>query len=381
MQAIFKTELPSDKLLDAAIRRRRQLNEERNQRIFDPKVRTLGVNVQALEQQIKEKNDSKRTEKERDEAFGRMMRQTNTILEHLDIEAAERHRAHAKALNDFRNQHQKPNQRRDYDLYDPTALKKDKPARVDDEDERIGVSSLQRFEGEDLANEERRRLQKRQMETWAKESAWEKRMQMLKQQEEQRLYEDFQKDIDDKVIHLRQAVEEAKLQQIKADAGFNQHLAALKRQRELEQRRLEEELNRQEVIQQVNGEFLTERPDVFNIGAGHQVRVDLFKGITAEQKEHILRTQEQQRTEAQARREQQRREEEAASKIETANRRAALLLEREKLRQERAEAIRMREHNKQQGIESRKRLQHLDQVVYTNTPTKDYFMQFNTTSR
>ncbi|KAJ3186343.1 Protein Tax-1 [Gaertneriomyces sp. JEL0708] len=381
MQAIFKTELPSDKLLDAAIRRRRQLNEERNQRIFDPKVRTLGIDVQALEQQIKEKNESKRTEKERDEAFGRMMRQTNTILEHLDLEAAERQRAHAKALNDFRNQHQKPNQRRDYDLYNPTALKNDKPARVGDEDERIGVSSLQRFEGEDLANEERRRLQKRQMETWAKESAWEKRMQMLKQQEEQRLYEDFQKDIDDKVIHLRQAVEDAKVQQIKADAGFNQHLAALKRERELEQRRLEEELNRQEIIQQVNGEFLTERPDVFNIGAGHQVRVDLFKGITAEQKEHILRTQEQQRAEAQARREQQRREDEAASKIETANRRAALLLEREKLRQERAEAIKMREHNKQQGIESRKRLQHLDQVVYTNTPTKDYFMQFNTTSR
>jgi hypothetical protein len=51
------------------------------------------------------------------------------------------------ALNEFRGMHQNPDSRREFDLYDPDGLKKDKPARVSDDDPRCGVSSLQKFEG------------------------------------------------------------------------------------------------------------------------------------------------------------------------------------------------------------------------------------------
>jgi len=52
-----------------------------------------------------------------------------------------------RALNEFRSLHQQPDSRREFDLYDPDYLKKDKPARVSDDDPRCGISSIQRFEG------------------------------------------------------------------------------------------------------------------------------------------------------------------------------------------------------------------------------------------
>lgn len=36
--------------------------------------------------------------------------------------------------------HQQPDGRREWDLYDPDALKKDKPARVHDDDPRLTIS-------------------------------------------------------------------------------------------------------------------------------------------------------------------------------------------------------------------------------------------------
>ena len=54
------------------------------------------------------------------------------------LEARQQHdiRELDKALNEFRALHQQPSGRREWDLYDPDYLKKDKPARVSDDDPR-----------------------------------------------------------------------------------------------------------------------------------------------------------------------------------------------------------------------------------------------------
>lgn len=40
--------------------------------------------------------------------------------------------------------------------------------------------------------------------------------------------------------------------------------------RESQQKAYESELNTREILNQVNGPFLTEKPDVFHISAGHK---------------------------------------------------------------------------------------------------------------
>jgi hypothetical protein len=66
------------------------------------------------------------------------------------------------------------NRRREYDLSDPSALRSEPPTRIGDFDARIGASSLQRFDGEDLAAGERRKTQLAQQMRWCESQAKEK---------------------------------------------------------------------------------------------------------------------------------------------------------------------------------------------------------------
>ena len=71
-------------------------------------------------------------------------------------------RALDKSINDFRSEHQRPEDRREFDIYDPDSKKKDQPARVSDDDPRCGISGLQMFLGEDLNEKARKKLQQEQ---------------------------------------------------------------------------------------------------------------------------------------------------------------------------------------------------------------------------
>ncbi|KAL2914447.1 hypothetical protein HK105_206014 [Polyrhizophydium stewartii] len=378
---MYKVEILGDNLQAAAIQRRKRLDEERKQRIFNPRVRVLGIDLQALDEQIQIKNEIKSIEKERNDAMDHTSKINNEILQLMDDQVAQARRHKMQQMNEFRRDFQQPFQRRDFDLYDPKALEKDLPARIDDEDERIGVSSLQRFEGEDLAVEGRIRLQKEQMKVWANEQVYEKERRRQEELNEKKKYEEFQKNINDKMTALQSAVDLAHRERARLDNEYNLALAAEKKRREQQQKAYETDLNTREILNHINGVFLTERPDVFNIGGGHKVRVDLFKGITPEQNQAILDMQERQRHEQQQRRSRKQFEEERWAVQEAANARALELLERERIRKVKERAIEMRKENEAKAVEDKRRKEYIDKVLYTNPPQDAYFEQFNTTSR
>ena len=85
----------------------------------------------------------------------------------LDKRQEHDQREFQRALNDFRALHQQPDARREWDLQDPDALKKDKPARVSDDDPRCGPASIQKFDGEDLNSQARRKYQQEQLREWS----------------------------------------------------------------------------------------------------------------------------------------------------------------------------------------------------------------------
>ena len=68
---MFKFDLPIDYKEAAAIERRRNMEEQRKSRIFNAKVRTIGVDLQALEQQDRDRKEMEAREKQRSEAFGK----------------------------------------------------------------------------------------------------------------------------------------------------------------------------------------------------------------------------------------------------------------------------------------------------------------------
>lgn len=71
-----------------------------------------------------------------------------------------------RVLNEYRFLYQQPSSRREFDLNDPNAKKKDLPARMSDDDPRCGASSLQKFVGEDLTKKSREKFQQEQMRSW-----------------------------------------------------------------------------------------------------------------------------------------------------------------------------------------------------------------------
>jgi phytoene dehydrogenase-like protein len=113
-------------------------------------------------------------------------KQTNQLLEELDAQVEKQRRANAKRIDEYRREMQKKEDRRDFDLYDPERLRKDPPLRVNDEDPTLGVASLKRFEGEDLSQKERLKLQKEQMRLWVQEQMYEKEQLNRRIEEEQR---------------------------------------------------------------------------------------------------------------------------------------------------------------------------------------------------
>ncbi len=111
------------------------------------------------------------------------------------------------AVNEFRFLHQHPSSRREWDLYDPEGLKKDKPARVSDDDPRCGISSMQKFEGEDLNSKARNKYQSEQMRGWAAQQMREKKQAEENQKKADQLYNLKMKELDQRAQELQSAEE------------------------------------------------------------------------------------------------------------------------------------------------------------------------------
>ncbi|KAH9273025.1 hypothetical protein BASA83_004590 [Batrachochytrium salamandrivorans] len=302
----------------------------------------------------------------------------------MDEHVIKARRHQLKQTNQFRQDFQQPHQRRDYDLYDPKALQKDHSAREIDGSgvsKEINISSLQRFEGEDLAAKTRLNLQKDQMRVWANEQVYEKERRSQEELDEKRRYEQFQKNITDKMSVLQHSVEVAHRDQACLDREYNMSMAAEKRRKEQQDKVYETELNTREILSHVNGAFLTEKSDMLNTSGSHKVCVSQFKGNTVEQNSKIMEAQQQQRMDHQKLRAAQIDEDERWAIQDTMYSRTMNLLERQKTRSAREKAILIRKENEAKAIQDKDRKRYIDKVLYTNQPQDSYFNQFNTTSR
>jgi hypothetical protein len=130
----------------------------------------------------------------------------------------------SRALNEFRALHQQPNSRREWDLSDPDYLRKDKPARVHDDDPRCGISGMQKFDGEDLNQKARAQFMGEQHREWCEQQAHEKDQARRRQEEADRLYELKMRELDQRAMELQQAEEQCRQALDCAQADYNHAL-------------------------------------------------------------------------------------------------------------------------------------------------------------
>jgi len=379
---MYKLDLPVDMRESAAIDRRRIREQQRQSRIFNARVRTIGVDVQSLEEQVNERKWMEEQERRRHEAFAQDMVRNDKVALLLQDRQENDIKELDQSVNEFRLKHQRPEDRREFDIYDPEGKKKDKPARVSDDDPRCGVSSLQKFLGEDLNEDARKKLQQEQHREWIKQQMNEKAQEEANLKQSNRLCDLKAIEVDQRAKDLAQAEQDCRTAINLATKDYNLALARERKAKEDNQKQQTLEDNLTEISNQIYSDTLTENPAVAGSAFGsHRVITDRWKGMSPAEINSIRYTQQQQIEEKQRLQEQENQTNEKWSKQTLNNSKAALLLEHQQERLQKELKKKQAEENLRLSAEQKARLEHLNKEVYSNVPTAAYFMQFNTSSR
>ncbi|XP_038604118.1 RIB43A-like with coiled-coils protein 1 [Tachyglossus aculeatus] len=379
---MYKADIQPERKEAAAIEARRNQEKQRQSRIFNVRNRVIGVDVEALNGQVDERKRREAAERAREEAFDAERVQCDLVAQMLEREQAERARRLARGIQEFREREQQPESRREFDLNDPAGLQKALPARVGDDDPRCGPASLQLFAGEALSGPAQQRLQREQ-----------NRKDLVRQRAERQRAEaegkyaavlDDKKriELDLRAAHLAELEEACRRAKDLAVANFNRAQAAETAEQRRLARQQEDDDNLAEIYNHLTGDLLTENPQAARSElAPHRVVPDRWKGMSPEQQAAIHRAQESQRQDGRRRREQERQLEAEWEHQRQLGARAALELERRQ--RELAQRLRRGQdlYNQQLAQEQRAHKEYLDKVVYTNQPTAQYHLQFNSSSR
>ncbi|XP_071960398.1 RIB43A-like with coiled-coils protein 2 [Antedon mediterranea] len=379
---MYKLDLPIDLKEQAATERRRNHEQQRQSRIFNSKVRTIGVDVQSLNEQVHDHKLRMQRENQRHEAFASDMKRNDMIAELLQKRQEQDIRNLNSAMVEFRSLHQQPDAAREWDLNDPDGKKKDKPARVHDDDPRCGISSLQKFDGEDLNSKARQNLMQEQMREWTKKQKAERDLQNKRQTEADRLYDLHRREMDQRAVELTQAEMDCRRNINQSVKDYNKALADEKAEKERLKTQQDLDDNFTEIVNNVNGDMLTENPDVAQSAFGpHRVITDRWKGMSPEEIEEVRRTQDLQRQENKRIKEEEEERNKEWDQQRLTDARAGILMDREQDRLRKALEKDQADENRRLSAEQRSHKDYLDNEVYTNKPTAQFFQQWNTSSR
>ncbi|KAL5960454.1 RIB43A-like with coiled-coil protein 2 [Taenia solium] len=379
---MYKVILPVDRKEAAAIERRRIAEEQRKARIFNERIRLIGVDESALAQQVKDKREREEHERCRDIAYGKDAERNDKIAVLLERRQQNDQRELNRALNEFRLLHQQPSSRREFDLNDPDAKKKDRPARISDDDPRCGVSSIQKFVGEDLTKKSREKFQQEQMQNWFDRQIEERNRAECARKHDEHLQALYGREMDGRVQAMARAETACRRAVQCAVRRYNEALAAERADAERAQRRCEEEANAREILNSINSDFLTENPaQAVSAFGPHRICPDRYKGFSPEQLAEIRQKQCLQIREKACREAEEKQLNNQFDSERVRASRVSLLLERNLERQARDYRKKVAQENMLLAQDQKAFQKYLNEEVYRYQPTAAYFMQFNTTSR
>lgn len=351
---------------EAALSKKRQFAEERAQRLRDPRVRCLGIDKTALEEQVKERKRLEAMEQDRDQHFDQQRVSMDKHAVNLQREVTKVRADREKDVQHYRDTFQKKELRREWDLNDPKRVTGTLPARVNDADPRLGPSSIQKFEGEDLDAQERRRVQRQQQADWARQQAEEKLVKKWAEADQQRAYEDRAEEMAHRTFQIEQAVADQRRTAAQTTAEFNKAVAEQKRREKLKDRYDQTQRNLEEVHNLINSDLLAEE------NGGRPQRSD-FKGMNQEQRAQVLREQAEQREAARLRKLQEAEDAKQQDMQEAMMGRMAMTLDRQRERERRDAARALGEERLRQAEEAKSRKKDLD-ATYSNAIGEEYFV-------
>ncbi|KAK9407650.1 RIB43A-like with coiled-coils protein 1 [Crotalus adamanteus] len=379
---MHKVDIQADLREAAAIEARRNREKQRQSRIFNARYRTMGVDIEGLKRQVEERKLRENIEKLQEEAFDADRVQCDKIAQMLEEEEHQQKKHLCQDLVEFHEREQQPSMRREWDIHDPEAVRKGKPARVSNDDPRCGPSSMQSFSGEDLNATARQKLQKEQNKHALEKQRNEQNKKLADQKYADNLDDKKRIELDLRARELAQLEEECRRAKAVAVADFNRAQAAeVAEQQRLSQQRDQDD-NYAEIHNHLTGNLLLEDPSVAKSLLGsNRVITDRWKGMSPEQLQAVWQMQKEQCRENQRLRQQESQREAEWDKQRELAARAAMQME-EQEQNFRAQLEKSLDNYNQELADAQKsNLRYLEKEVYTNVPTAHYYSQFNTSSR
>ncbi|CBY07741.1 unnamed protein product [Oikopleura dioica] len=371
-----------DKKEAEAIERRRHREALRQERIFNVRERTMGLDTDALNRQSAERSRREQVEEERQEAYAREMIRNDKLSALASLRHEQDRRELAKDLNNFRSQNQRADTRREWDLNDPASKLKDKPGRISDFDRSLGLSAAQVFDGEDLASKTRREIQQTQRNKWAESQKAEKEYKNQVEEFQKHKYAQQQLENIASFQKMEDEILAQKAAERQAIKDFNIQQANERKQREAENAQAELQDKLTEIKNNIFGDTLTENPKVAMSAFGsHRVITDRWKGMSPAQIQNIREIREKQLEEKQTEQNIRKTMDKQWDDERIRQAKTLTLMERSEARQRREQQKSLIEENRRLAKEQAAKINYIDHEVYTNPPTRAYFNQFNTTSR
>ncbi|XP_022120938.1 RIB43A-like with coiled-coils protein 2 [Pieris rapae] len=361
--------------------RKRQCELERRSRIFNARNRKIGIDLPFLERQVAEKRVERDEQEKNDLAFAKQMIKDSNLAVVLEAREQEERRRINIEIDEFRKNYQRLEDRREYDLNNPDVLKVQLPPRASD-GEPVGMSSAQKFEGEDLEYEERKKIMAEQKNAWLEQQVQERKAAQEERKAAEAAYMMAIKARDARASELDKLERECRYRLGQANLRYNEALAAEKKQLEQIMKEQEEADNTAEMYNNLTSDMLTENPDVAKSALGKNRAIGfMYKGMNQEELKKFYAAQKEQMAAAKAKRE-------AEEKMEAEWQALAKSIQREVASQDivdqrkrREIARQLMEENQLMALQQKEKEKYYKEVVYNNTPTDEYYSQFNTTTR
>nr|XP_034171200.1 RIB43A-like with coiled-coils protein 2 [Osmia lignaria]XP_034171201.1 RIB43A-like with coiled-coils protein 2 [Osmia lignaria] len=372
----FQTVTKEDLKLAAARERRRQTDQERKQRIFNPRFRKIGIDKEFLDKQVAEKKQLQELEHAKESELDESLIRSSKLALLLEKQQEEERRNIHKEIEQFRQQYQRAENRRDYELYDPNALKKASLIK----DDEVGFG-LQKFEGEAVPKE-RVKAQKEQMRWWIEKQKDERVQLDRERQEAEKAYQEAVISRDKRAVALDQMEEECRRRLNEATARFNRAMAEEQEYRRHCEALRDEEDKKAEIYNHVTGDFLTEAKEQAESTRGpHKPLASRYKGMTADQLRLFRQEQVRQMKEIEKMKLEEKRMNEEWDQLMNSHAEIANAYQRE-MDQKRTEINkRIAEENLKLAKQHKSHQEYLNRELYKNKPTAEFFEQFNKDAR
>mmetsp|Transcript_32571 Transcript_32571/g.97196 ORF Transcript_32571/g.97196 Transcript_32571/m.97196 type:complete len:368 (-) Transcript_32571:452-1555(-) len=354
---------------------------ERVKRVLDAKYRTIGVDKDALAQQVEEKRAREAADRQRDEAYNQLARSHADTIQALHQEAERQRREKNASELAFRMTNQLKATRHEWDLNRPDHKQIDGPARVGDSDPRLGPASMQRFDGEDLSAGDRKKAQRAQAAEWWAEQAALKAGSKAAEAEAQMAHDEFVR-YQDMVQQTARAQEAAARRGMnEATLEINRQLAEERRLREAQARDAELAANMAELDATMMSRLMTEDPTLAaSVLSQNRVRRDHWKGMSEAERAAVIATQKAQMEENEAARRAAAAQEALYAQTQTdiAHALAAQASAVDDFRRRQAAAVQDR---LKQQMEEKRRRDAAQAELYANKISDEYHRQWGTSHR